>query len=77
MLLDDLLGISDPDVALPQIDPDARRRRLSAMVKAAATRAERHPTVYVIEDAHWIDGSASRCWRSSSRVMPPNAVAWS
>jgi class 3 adenylate cyclase len=29
VLFDDLLGIADPDVALPKIDPDARRRRLS------------------------------------------------
>src|SRR6201991_3907129 len=28
LLLDDLLGIGDPDVTLPSIDPDARRRRL-------------------------------------------------
>ena len=34
LLLDDLLGIADPDVALPQIDPDARRRRLTALVNA-------------------------------------------
>ena len=39
----------------PQIDPDARRRRLAAMVKAAAL-ARTTPVVYVIEDAHWIDG---------------------
>ena len=26
LLLDDLLGIADPNVPLPQIDPDARRR---------------------------------------------------
>jgi hypothetical protein len=25
-LLDDLLGIADPNTALPPIDPDARRR---------------------------------------------------
>ncbi|GFG54072.1 cyclase [Mycolicibacterium agri] len=53
-LLDDLLGIGDPDVALPQIDPDARRRRLAATVKAAVL-ARSTPVVYVIEDAHWID----------------------
>jgi hypothetical protein len=29
MLIDDLLGIADHDVALPEIDPDARRRRLT------------------------------------------------
>jgi predicted ATPase len=53
LLLDDLLGIADPDVPLPQIDPDARRRRLTAMINTASlARAE--PALYVIEDAHWI-----------------------
>jgi class 3 adenylate cyclase len=53
-LFDDLLGIADPDVALPVIDPDARRRRLTALVNAASL-ARQVPAVYVIEDAHWID----------------------
>src|SRR4029077_14875734 len=54
VLFDDLLGIADPDVELPKIDPDARRRRLTALVNAASlARAE--PAVYVIEDVHWID----------------------
>jgi adenylate cyclase len=35
VLLDDLLGIADPGVALPQIDPDARRRRLTALLNTA------------------------------------------
>ena len=54
MLFDDLLGIADPDIALPKIDPDARRRRLTALVNTA-TLARENPAVYVIEDAHWID----------------------
>lgn len=54
LLLDDLLGIGDPAAALPPIDPDARRRRLAATVKAAVL-ARTMPIVYVIEDAHWID----------------------
>ncbi len=36
LLLDDLLGIADPDVPLPQIDPDARRRRLTALINTAS-----------------------------------------
>ena len=36
VLFDDLLGIADPDIALPKIDPDARRRRLTALVNAAS-----------------------------------------
>jgi class 3 adenylate cyclase len=54
LLFDDLLGIADPEVALPRIDPDARRRRLTALVNAAAL-ARDAPAVYVVEDAHWID----------------------
>ena len=40
LILDDLLGIGDPAATLPQIDPDARRRRLAAMVNAAALAQE-------------------------------------
>jgi class 3 adenylate cyclase/tetratricopeptide (TPR) repeat protein len=54
LLLDDLLGIGDPDAVLPRIDPDARRRRLTALVNAASLARET-PAVYVVEDAHWID----------------------
>ena len=35
-LFDDLVGIADPDVKLPNIDPDARRRRLTALVNAVS-----------------------------------------
>ena len=38
----------------PTIDGDARRRRLTALVNAAAL-ARTDPALYVIEDAHWID----------------------
>jgi hypothetical protein len=54
LLLDDLLGIADPEVALPQIDPDARRRRLTALINAASL-ARTEPALFIIEDAHWID----------------------
>jgi class 3 adenylate cyclase len=54
LLFDDLLGIGDPDAVLPRIDPDARRRRLTALVNAASLARE-SPVVYVVEDAHWID----------------------
>jgi class 3 adenylate cyclase len=54
LLLDDLLGIADPDVALPPIDPDARRRRLTALINAASL-ARQGPAVYVFEDVHWSD----------------------
>jgi adenylate cyclase len=54
LLLDDLLGIADTEVVLPDIAPDARRRRLTALVNAVSL-ARQTPGVYVVEDAHWID----------------------
>jgi predicted ATPase len=57
LLLDDLLGIGDPAVALPEIDPDARRGRLTAIANMALL-GRTAPTVYVIEDVHWIDGAS-------------------
>ena len=54
LLFADLLGIRDPKVALPQIDPDARRRRLTALVNTGSLASDT-PAVYVVEDAHWID----------------------
>ena len=54
VLFDDLLGIARPECGLPAIDPDARRRRLTALVNATSL-ASQTPAVYVIEDAHWID----------------------
>jgi class 3 adenylate cyclase len=69
LLFDDLLGIADPDVALPRIDPDARRRRLTALVNAASLARET-PAVYVVEDAHWIDAISESMLADFLRVIP-------
>jgi class 3 adenylate cyclase len=69
LLLDDLLGIADPEVALPAIDPDARRRRLTAMINAASL-ARTEPALYVIEDAHWIDAVSESMLADFLAVIP-------
>jgi class 3 adenylate cyclase len=69
LLFDDLLGIADPEVALPTIDPDARRRRLTALVNAASLARET-PAVYVVEDAHWIDEVSESMLADFFAVIP-------
>lgn len=69
LLFDDLLGVADPAVALPNIDPDARRRRLIALVNAAAI-SRRTPAVFVIEDAHWIDEISDSMLTEYLAVIP-------
>jgi len=69
LLFDDLLGIADPEVPLPQIDPDARRRRLTAMINTASL-ARTEPALYVIEDAHWIDAVSESMLADFLTVIP-------
>ena len=68
-LFDDLLGIADPNVPLPKIDPDARRRRLTALVNAASLARET-PAVYVVEDAHWVDEVSESMLADFFTVIP-------
>lgn len=69
LLLDDLLGIADPKVALPTIEADARRRRLTALVNAASL-ARTEPALFVIEDAHWIDEVSESMLADYLAVIP-------
>ncbi len=69
LLCDDLLGIADPKVELPKIDPDARRRRLTALVNTASM-ARKFPAVFVIEDAHWIDEVSESMLADFFTVIP-------
>ena len=69
LLLDDLLGIPDPATPAPDIDPDARRRRLTGLINTASL-ARTTPTLYVIEDAHWIDDVSDSMLADFISVIP-------
>jgi predicted ATPase len=69
-LFDDLLGIADPDVQLPRIDPDARRRRLTGLVNAASLARKTPALSYIIEDAHWIDEVSESMLTEFLMVIP-------
>jgi class 3 adenylate cyclase len=69
LLLDDLLGIAHPQVLLPPIDPDARRRRLTALINTASL-ARTEPVLFIIEDAHWIDTVSESMLTDFLKVIP-------
>lgn len=73
LLFDDLLGIADPDVPLPQIDPDERRQRLTALVNSASL-ARADPALFVIEDAHWMDAASESLLADFLTVIPQTRV---
>lgn len=69
LLLDDLVGIRDLSVPLPEIASDARRRRLIALINSASL-SRTTPAVYVIEDAHWIDEASESMLVELLAVLP-------
>ena len=69
LLLDDLLGIRDNAVPLPDIASDARRRRLTALINSTLL-ARQEPAVYVIEDAQWIDEASESLLADFLAVIP-------
>ncbi len=69
LLLDDLLGIAEPDVSMPVVHPAARTRRLTSVLKSAAvTRTS--PTIFVIEDAHWVDEISEAMFAEFANAVP-------
>ena len=69
LLFQDMLGVAEANAPLPAIDPDARRRRLTALVNAASLARET-PAVYVVEDAHWIDAVSESMLADFFAVVP-------
>ncbi|WP_231748630.1 adenylate/guanylate cyclase domain-containing protein [Mycobacterium sp. M26] len=74
LLLDELLGIADPAVPRPAIAADARRRRLTALIKGAS-RARTRPAMFIIEDAHWVDTVSESLIADFLSVVPHTASA--
>jgi class 3 adenylate cyclase len=72
LLFDDLLGIADPNVPLPHMDPDARRRRLTALNNTRAL-ARSKPALFIVEDAHWIDAVSESMLADFLAVIPRTA----
>ncbi len=69
LLIDDLLGIGDSEAARPNVGPDARRRRLTALINGAAL-AQTEPTVVVVEDVHWVDAASETMLADFMAVIP-------
>lgn len=55
-LVHDLLGAADADEAPVSIAPEARQRRLLAVItRMTRARGNQEPSVLLIEDLHWLD----------------------
>lgn len=72
LLLDDLLGIADVEATALQIDPDARRRRLTALINTASL-ARTQPSLFIIEDAQWVDAVSESMLAEFLSVVPRTA----
>src|SRR5262245_16900593 len=58
-LVFDLLGLHDPNHAVPTMDPEAKKRKLLAFVRhLVQARSAGEPLLIFIDDAHWIDSGS-------------------
>jgi class 3 adenylate cyclase/tetratricopeptide (TPR) repeat protein len=58
-LVFDFLGVPDPERPAPQMDPDARQRRLFSLVRRMVQAgSEREPVVLLFDDIQWIDSGS-------------------
>ena len=61
-LVFEFLGVTDPERPAPRMDPEARERRLFALLRdVIQLQTERQPLILLIDDLHWID-RASDGW---------------
>jgi class 3 adenylate cyclase len=58
LLLEDLLGIRDVADPIPDIAPQASRRRVGRLINTALLE-RKSPALYVVEDVHWIDEASA------------------
>ncbi len=56
-LMLDFLGVPDPVRPSPEIEPEARQRRLLGVMKRIVG-AQREPQVFLLEDLQWLDGAS-------------------
>jgi class 3 adenylate cyclase/tetratricopeptide (TPR) repeat protein len=57
-LMFDFMGLPDPERPAPNLDADARRRRLVAVVRRLIERGYPNGFVILIEDLHWVDAAS-------------------
>ena len=57
-LVFDFLGVPDPERPAPRMDPEARQRRLVAVVRRLVERDNPNGFVILIEDLHWADAAS-------------------
>ena len=58
-LLFEFLGAPDPQRPAPDMDPEARQRRLfGALRRVVQARSHEEPSVTLVEDLHWLDAGS-------------------
>jgi class 3 adenylate cyclase/tetratricopeptide (TPR) repeat protein len=70
-LLFDFLGVPDPRLPPPRMDPEARQRQLFSIVKRLIhSRSRGGPAVMLFEDLHWIDGASEAALEDLIEMLP-------
>jgi class 3 adenylate cyclase/tetratricopeptide (TPR) repeat protein len=70
-LVFDFLAVPDPERPAPELNPEARQRRLVSLVRRVVQARGRDQTVVnVVEDLHWIDPASEEFLRTLVEAVP-------
>jgi class 3 adenylate cyclase/tetratricopeptide (TPR) repeat protein len=70
-LVFEFLGAGDPDQPPPRMEPEARQRRLFAVIdRLVRLRSAQSPMVILVEDLHWLDPGSEGFLENLIAVLP-------
>ena len=70
-LIFDFLGVPDPNLKGPNLDPEGRQRQLFGVVRRLIhAESAREPGLMLLEDLHWIDGGSEAFLEAMIDALP-------
>ncbi|MFQ5458232.1 MAG: adenylate/guanylate cyclase domain-containing protein, partial [Myxococcota bacterium] len=67
----DFLGVPDPTIKAPHLDPEGRQRQLFGVVRRLIhAESARDPGVMLAEDLHWVDGGSEAFLETLIDALP-------
>src|SRR5262245_52134446 len=71
----EFLGVPDPQHPTPQMEPEAKQRKIFAFLRRLIhAHSRREPSVMLLEDLHWFDGTSEAFVENAIGALPGTRV---
>jgi predicted ATPase len=71
----EFLGVPDPQHPAPQMEPEAKQRKIFAYLRRLThAHSRREPAVFLLEDLHWFDGASEAFVENGIEALPGTRI---